>query len=66
MKELTRAEKEVLELLSQGMSDSEIAEETCRTIRTVNFHMENIRKKLDAVGKNRVRVILLAKEKGWV
>lgn len=63
---LTKGEKAVLELLAQGMSNKEIAEEICRTVRAVDFHMENIRKKLNAVGKNRVRVLLLAKEKGWV
>ena len=43
---LSRREKDVLEHLTSGMQNREIAETLCISIKTVEFHRANIRQKL--------------------
>jgi NarL family two-component system response regulator LiaR len=56
--DLTQREKQVLALLSKGLSNSEIAEQMSISMATVKFHMSNIFSKLGA--KNRVEVVAIA------
>jgi len=45
---LTRREKEVLELLSQGLSTKQICHKLTLSLRTVNMHIANLKSKLNA------------------
>lgn len=57
---LTAKEKEVLELVSQGLSNKEIAEKLCVREVTVKTHLNSIFKKLKVA--NRTQAVLLAKQ----
>ena len=56
--ELTKREKEVLELLVDGKSNNEIAMLLSISLATVRFHLTNIYSKLGA--KNRVEAVTIA------
>ena len=58
--ELTKREKEVLELLVDGKSNNEIAMLLSISLATVRFHLANIYSKLGA--KNRIEAVTLALE----
>jgi two-component system response regulator NreC len=45
-KDLTRREKEILKLVTQGLTDKEIAEDLVISIKTVEAHKHNIKEKL--------------------
>jgi DNA-binding NarL/FixJ family response regulator len=49
--ELTERENEILDLLAEGMSNKEIADQLCLTMRTVKFHTGNIYTKLDVASR---------------
>ena len=51
---LTRREREVVFLIGQGMSNSEIAKELVLSIRTVETHVGNILSKLDLVSRAKI------------
>ena len=57
---LTKSEKEIINLISNGMSNSEISEYLNIKIDTVKFHTNNIYSKLNV--KNRTMAISVAKE----
>jgi LuxR family transcriptional regulator len=59
---LTLAEREVLGMLKEGKPSREIARLLEKTERTVNFHVSNILRKLDAA--NRTHAVVIAMEKG--
>jgi LuxR family transcriptional regulator, transcriptional regulator of spore coat protein len=59
---LTVREKQVLELIAQGLSAKEVAQEIDIAPRTVERHIENIRLKLRA--RNRTHMVALALEIG--
>lgn len=61
---LTDREKEVLDLLAQGMTNQAIAENLVITIRTVKFHVSSILRKLEA--GNRTEAVRKASELGLV
>jgi DNA-binding NarL/FixJ family response regulator len=44
---LTEREREVLQLIAEGMTNQEIADKLCISIRTVDTHRKNIMAKLD-------------------
>jgi DNA-binding NarL/FixJ family response regulator len=48
---LTDREREVLHLIAQSLSNKEIAQELSITVRTVDFHVSNILRKLGAVSR---------------
>lgn len=52
---LTAREKEVLQLMTQGRSNEEIAKELCVSVNTVKYHASNIYGKLGA--KNRLEAV---------
>ena len=45
--ELTAKEQEILLILSHGVSNKEIADRICRSVKTVEKHLSNIMRKLD-------------------
>jgi len=60
--ELTEREREVLDLIAQGFSNSEIAERFVLSPRTVRNHISSIFSKLQVT--DRARAIVLAREAG--
>jgi two-component system response regulator NreC len=56
--EITKREKEIMELISQGLSNKEIAEKIFVSISTVDAHRYNILKKLEV--KNTAEMITKA------
>jgi two-component system nitrate/nitrite response regulator NarL len=61
---LTRREIEVLRLVTEGLSNKEIAQGLQMTKRTVEFHVGNILKKLGVT--SRVEAAMWAREQGVV
>jgi DNA-binding NarL/FixJ family response regulator len=62
--ELTPREREVLELVAQGLSNAEIAEALTLERTTIKTHVQRILTKLGA--RNRVEVVILAYEWGLI
>lgn len=60
--ELTAREREILELLAQGLSNKEIGQRLFLAEKTVKHYMTNILQKLQV--RNRVEAALLARSKG--
>jgi len=60
---LTNREMEVLRLVAGGMSNKEIAESLCVTVRTVKAHISNIFCKMNVA--SRTEAILKAVREGW-
>lgn len=56
--DLTEREREVLNLLAQGLSNAAIAEKTVVTVATVKFHLRSIRAKLGT--KTRTETVAVA------
>jgi NarL family two-component system response regulator LiaR len=61
---LTEREIEVLRLAAQGMSNKEIAEKLCVTVRTVKAHISNLFDKMNVA--SRTEAILKAVREGWL
>lgn len=61
---LTDREMEVLGLVAKGLSNKEIAEELCLSIRTVQGHLANIFNKLHV--NSRTEAAVYALKEGWV
>lgn len=61
---LTEREMEVLGLVAKGLSNKEIAEELCLSIRTVQGHLANIFNKLHV--STRTEAAVYALREGWV
>lgn len=61
---LTEREMEVLGLVAKGLSNKEIAEELCLSIRTVQGHLANIFNKLHV--NTRTEAAVYALREGWV
>jgi len=61
---LTRREREVLILISQGLPSREVAEQLIVSKRTVDFHLANIYHKLDV--SNRLQAFRRASELGLI
>ena len=61
---LSKREKEVLQVLSQGLSNKEIAEKLYLSNGTVRNYMSAILTKLDA--ENRTEAVRIGQEKGWL
>jgi DNA-binding NarL/FixJ family response regulator len=59
---LTRRERDVLQHVSSGMRNSEIAAELTVSLSTVDFHMRNLLQKLGA--RNRVEAVTRARTLG--
>lgn len=59
---LTRREKEVLELIADGMTNAEIAQKLFISVSTVDTHRKNLLAKLEA--KNSAALIKIAVSKG--
>lgn len=60
---LTSREHDVLRALKHGLSNSEIAQSMCLSGKTVEFHLTNIMKKLDA--PNRTMALVIAIQRGY-
>ncbi|HET9913190.1 MAG TPA: LuxR C-terminal-related transcriptional regulator [Anaerolineales bacterium] len=61
---LTRRELDILQLLSSGRSNQEIAEDRVLTLNTVKKHVGNILSKMGVA--NRTQAVMLAKKLGWI
>jgi NarL family two-component system response regulator LiaR len=61
---LSKREVEVLSLVTKGLSNKEIADELCLSIRTVQGHVGNIFNKLRV--SSRTEAVVQALKKGWV
>ncbi len=61
---LTSRETEVLRLVTKGLSNKEIADELCLSIRTVQGHLANIFNKLQV--SSRTEAVVHALKQGWV
>lgn len=61
---LSRRETHMLELLAEGFSDAEIAENLAISQATVRFHLQNLFQKMQA--RNRCHVIALAYRHGYL
>jgi two-component system, NarL family, response regulator LiaR len=57
---LSQREMEVLELMSQGFTNQQIADKLCLSIHTIKTHGSNLFVKLDV--KNRTQALIKAKE----
>jgi DNA-binding NarL/FixJ family response regulator len=57
---LTEREREVLRLVADGLSNKEIAQALYITVRTADFHVSNILRKLGVI--SRVEAAVWAKE----
>lgn len=55
---ISERERQVLVLCADGLSDAQIAIELGIAAKTVNFHIENIKRRLNA--KNRVHAVAKA------
>jgi RNA polymerase sigma factor (sigma-70 family) len=64
LEQLTEREFEVLKLAAKSLTNREIAEELCITVRTVQVHMSNIFGKM-GVG-SRTEAVLSALRKCWI
>jgi DNA-binding NarL/FixJ family response regulator len=64
LRELTEREREVFELIAQGLSNSEIADRLFLTEGTVKTHVKHIFEKLDV--RDRTQAVILAYEVGVV
>ncbi|MBN1218574.1 MAG: response regulator transcription factor [Anaerolineae bacterium] len=60
---LTSREREVLQLLAEGLSNKEIAEQLSISIKTVETHRSNMMSKLEV--SNKTDLIKYALRKGW-
>lgn len=64
LKAVTEREKEVLTLIAQGMTNTEIAQKLFVTMGTVKTHISRLLKKLDA--RDRAQLVIIAYETGVV
>jgi len=62
--DLTEREREVLQLLAQGMANKQIARELTISLRTVKFHVSSLLSKLNA--SNRTEVVTEAVARGLI
>ncbi len=60
---LSRREREVLELLSQGCSNKEIADKLSVSIETVTWHLKHIYSKLDFRSRTQAALKFLSRRK---
>ena len=61
---LTRRELDILNLLAEGKSNQEIADERVLALSTIKKHVANILSKLGVA--NRTQAVLLARKMGWL
>ncbi len=62
--DLTRREREVLELLSQGLSNKEIGEKLCLSVATVKHHVHHILGKLNL--QRRAQAMRRVRDAPWI
>lgn len=62
--DLSERERVVLHLIARGLSNKEIAQRQGVSLRTVEFHLTNVYRKLDV--QSRVEAILLAYKRGLI
>lgn len=57
---LSRYERQVLQLLAQGFSQSEVAQRIYRSVHTVSYHLRNCQEKLQASNSTHAVAIALS------
>jgi DNA-binding NarL/FixJ family response regulator len=61
---LSKRETDILKFAAKGLSNKEIAQELCLSIRTVQGHLGNIFNKLNV--SSRTEAVVHALKEGWV
>jgi DNA-binding NarL/FixJ family response regulator len=61
---LSERDKEILLHIANGLTDREIAAELNLSPKTINFRVEEMKRKLDA--KTRAQVLAIALRQGWI
>ncbi len=61
---LSERDKEILLHIANGLTDREIAAELNLSPKTINFRVEEMKRKLDA--RTRVQVVAIALRQGWI
>ena len=59
---LTRQERKIAGLAVRGLSNKEIAEQLFLTVRTVEFHLSNVYRKLGIAGRRQLAGVMNAQE----
>lgn len=61
---LSDREREILLLCAEGLSDEKIAQRLNLSAKTINYHVENVKRRLDAA--NRVQMIAIVLRRRWI
>ena len=61
---LTPREREVMQQLAAGLTNKQIASQLNLSVRTVNFHLDNVYSKLNV--NTRTEAVLIAIQRGWI
>ena len=61
---LTRREREVLALVAGGLTRQQVADQLCRSLHTVDAHLDHILKKLEAL--NTAHAVSTGVAGGWL
>ncbi len=61
---LSERDKEILLHIANGLTDREIAAALNLSPKTINFRVEEMKRKLDA--KTRAQVVAIALRRGWI
>ncbi len=61
---LSERDKEILLYIANGLTDREIAAKLNLSPKTINFRVEEMKRKLEV--KTRVQVVAIALRRGWI
>jgi DNA-binding NarL/FixJ family response regulator len=64
MMKLTSMQARITQLLSEGLTEEEIAEQRCRSRATIRKHVEQARERIGA--RNKAHLVAEAIRHGWI